>query len=800
MKARRGTGPNVSHRLWWALTASAALAAALGLGWWMWPSLRGAESPTGVALGALPRGVAPSDLNVIVVTLDTTRADKLGCYGDPSRATPNLDRLATEGVLFEQAIAPTPLTLPAHSTIFTGTTPLRHGVRDNGGYTLEPNAETLAETLESHGYATGAFVGAYVLDSRWGLNQGFDRYFDNFDLSKYTSIGLGDVSRIGSEVVDAALPWLDQHAGQRFFAWLHFYDPHSPYEAPEPWRSRFARRPYLGEIAYMDEQVGRLLAWIDARGLAPRTLVVALGDHGESLAEHGEGTHGLFIYDATLRVPLIVRAPYAGLAGRRVPGVVRSEDVMPTILDLVGIAPPRAVQGRSLASLLTGAATDLNLDGYAESYYARNHYGWSELKAIRAGRYKYIEAPRPELYDLEQDAGELHNLYAERRPLADRLAGELRRIVSAGDAMSPKSAPGSVDPETRERLAALGYIGSFTNVAAKPGERLADPKDKIDLFNMLLAARESTGPDAGRMSIETLEKVVAADPEIMDAWMMLGNQFARQGEPERALPYYRKALDLKPDYDLATINMAHAYRQMGRFDAAIAGYERYLQIDPRNGYVHYQIGELFMDTDRIDEAVSHFRKAIELDGRLAQAQNALGVASLRRGDFASAEREIRAALAARPDVGLAHYNLALIAEQRGDLAGAMAEYQREVELHGDAYKAAFNMGRLHERLGNREAQLGAYRRAIEMNPLFAEGHFFLAQLLAELKRDPDEAARVARRGLELAPTSEYAPLGHYVLADLLNDQRRFDEARREAAAGRALEARLRTARPRRVVH
>ena len=275
-----------------------------------------------------------------MITLDTTRWDRLGAYGDRAAMTPNLDRLAQEGVLFEQAIAPAPLTLPAHCTLFTGLLPPRHGVRDNGGYALGAAHRTLASVLKDQGWRTAAFVAAFVLDSRWGLDQGFERYHDNFELGRYRGGSLGDIARRGSEVVDVALPWLEEHANQPFFAWLHFYDPHAPYDPPEPFRTKFARAPYAGEIAYTDSQVGRILKWLDTRGLTDRTIVVAVGDHGESLDQHGESLHGLFVYDATTHVPLIVRTPFSGTMGRRVASVVRGEDVMPTILDLVGGSIP----------------------------------------------------------------------------------------------------------------------------------------------------------------------------------------------------------------------------------------------------------------------------------------------------------------------------------------------------------------------------------------------------------------------------------------------------------------------------
>lgn len=777
-------------RVW---MAAAGIVVLLALAWGAWrlylPAVVGSD---GTSLGSLPRGVGVQDLNVLFLTLDTTRADKLGCYGEPQAATPNLDRLAAGGVRFDQVMAPVPLTLPAHATIFTSTVPPAHGVRDNGGYTLDTRHPTLASVLRRRGgWATGAFVAAFVLDSKWGLDQGFDTYFDDFDLSKYKSASLGDISRPASEVVDQALPWLDQHASERFFAWLHFYDPHSPYDPPEPYKTMYAQRPYLGEIAYMDAQIGRVLGWLDERGLSDRTIVVALGDHGESLNEHGEGTHGLFIYDATLRVPLIIRTPYDRLRSRTVGSFVRSEDVMPTVLDLLRVEAPRGIHGRSLVPLMGGTLSDLNLDGYAETYYPRFHFGWSELRALRAGRYKYIEAPRPELYDTEQDPAETKNLYDERRALADRMAAQLRALETSTTAAQPPERP-SVDPETRERLAALGYIGTFSETPRAPGIRLPDPKDKIDVFNMLLSAREESASGTRTTSIEKLEKVIATDPDIIDAWTMLGNAYMRRSEPSRALEAYKHALKLSPGYDLATINMANAYRELGQHDAAIAGYERYLQSDPKNAYVHYQLGELYMDTHDLDKAGGFFRRALELDARLASARNALGVVAFKRGDLATAEREVRAALDQKADVRLAHYNLALLAERRDDLPSAIAEYQRETEIHPDSFKAEFNLGRLYEQLGDRQNQLAAFRRAIAANERFAEGYFYLAKLLLDLGQDFDEAVRIAQKGLEVGPASEYAPLGRYVLADIYNRQGRRADAERQAALGRALEARQKT--------
>ncbi len=498
-----------------------------GLAAWTCFRPRAVLSVNGQPLGHLPAGVRPDDLNLLLVTLDTTRADRIHAYGFDEIETPNLDRLAREGVLFEQAVSPAPLTLPAHSSIFTGTFPPAHGVRDNGGFFLDERQTTMAERLQAGGFTTGGFVGAYVLDHKWGIAQGFQTYFDDFDLSKYQSLSLGSVDRPGNEVADKALAWLERVGSRRFFGWVHFYDAHSPYDPPEPFKSRYAGHPYVGEIAFVDSQVGRLLAYLDAHHLADRTVVVVMGDHGESLGEHGEGTHGFFVYQATLHVPLLIRAPFDSMVGRRVADTVRSIDLLPTTLELLGVKTPDSFEGTSVVPLMTGAKQELGLAAYSEAIYPRFHFGWSDLRALTSGRYKFVAAPRPELYDLQQDPGELQNLYPERQALGDRMNQELvaleRRMSKT--AAAPAAAV-EVDPDARARLAALGYVGTFVTALAPDRAGLADPKDKIQLFNLMTQARETARNDKeSDEGLHALERVVAADPKVIDAWFMLGNEY-----------------------------------------------------------------------------------------------------------------------------------------------------------------------------------------------------------------------------------------------------------------------------------
>ncbi|HEY7500916.1 MAG TPA: sulfatase-like hydrolase/transferase [Vicinamibacterales bacterium] len=779
----------------WIVLAIVAVASVVA---WQLMRTRAVRTSGGTDLGTLPSGVTRQSLNVVVVTLDTTRADRIGAYGAKSVETPVLDSIAREGVLFDQAVSVAPLTLPAHSSIFTGKFPPEHGVRDNGGFFLGADQVTLAEVLKQRGYRTGAFVAAYVLDSKWGVDQGFDTYFDDFDLSGRRGFSLGSIQRPANEVIDKALPWIREAKGSPFFAWIHLYDPHAPYAPPEPFATRYKDHPYNGEIAFTDAQIGRLVSELRSLGIYDRTVLVVMGDHGESLGDHGESAHGFFIYNSVTRVPFVIWSPFSLTHQRRVADPVRAVDVMPTVLDLLGIAPPSGLSGVSLAALMTGAVSELGLGAYSEAMYPLHHYGWSDLRALRSGRYKVIDAPRPELYDIDRDPLESTNLFSDRRPLGDRMIAELRAQEDRFNKTVASLPASDVDPEARQRLAALGYVGSFVASASEPRTGRADPKDKIGLFNKLGAAtdlsREREADDAASFTriVALLNDVIREDPDVIDAWFMMGTQYLRRNDAAKAVEYFKRTLSLKPDYDLAVMNLAQAYRRLGDDDAALAGFEHYLKIDPKDPFVHYQMGEIWMDRGDLARAEQLFRHALELDSKVAAARNALGVVALKRGDPNTADRLIREALATKPDVRLAHFNLALIAEQRGDVRLAEREYFEELKQHPESYRAAFNLSRLYEQVGDREGQIGALKQSIQSNPHFAEGHFYLAKAYLDANRNLSEAIDLARTGLSLAPKSEYAPLGHYVLADIYNRQGRSREAAQELALGRALEARTKS--------
>jgi arylsulfatase A-like enzyme/Flp pilus assembly protein TadD len=730
---------------------------------------------------------APGTLNVVVITLDTTRADRLGCYGYPAAQTPHIDALAREGVLFEHATATVPLTFPSHSSIFTGLVPPHHGVRDNGGFFLEDGKVTLAERLKDAGWATGAFVAAYVLESRWGLAQGFDEYSDRFQLSKYKVVSLGSVQKRGDEVMDDALRWMEGVRDRKFFAWVHLYDPHGPYDPPERFASRFPGQPYNGELAYTDHVVGRLTAWLRERGLMDRTVVVLTADHGESLGDHGENAHAYFIYGATTHVPLIVRTPWGrrGRSAAQVSGV----DVMPTVLDLVGLPPQPDIDGRSLARAVLDPPAPLDHVAYSETYFPRYHFGWQHLRSLRDGRYAYIDAPEPELYDLAADPGETRNIFKAYSQRAEGLRVALEELGRARADSAP--ARQTMDPETLQRLAALGYVGNVIDV--DPHAVLPDPKAKLKLFQAMGAAKNLGQDGRYEEAVARMREVVAEDPNIIDAHLTMGNWLARLKRGDEAAAAFKRALALKPDDDIALGNLARVYLARGREKDALDALEVYrtaLRLNPKSPQSWYQLATIYLDLGRYEDAVATFKEALSANPRMGASYNGLGVIEFTRGRVDEAERLIEKALALEPRLRTAEYNLGRIAEGRRDVALAERRYRSELETYPDNGRARFNLAQILRARGDREGYLAELRAGVEQAPDFGACYWYLAREELGAGR-LDAAADLARRGLEAQPVSEVAPLGHYVLADVYNRQGQAAKAREEVTKAERLEAALR---------
>ncbi len=736
-----------------------------------------------VLVGACGRANRPPT-NVLVITLDTLRADHVGSYGYGAAKTPVLDALAARGARFASATTTTPLTLSAHTSLFTGTWPTTHGVRDNTGFYVDDSVTTLAEVLKGRGYRTGGFVGAFVLDARWGIAQGFDYYFDEFDLSEDVGPGLDAIQRRGFEVVDAATTWLRQPATTPFFAWVHLYDPHTPYDAPAEFASQFpATRDgaYDAEVAYADAQVGRLLSTLQADGRLENTIVVVMADHGEQLGEHREQSHGFFVYDAVVQVPLIVAGP--GIASRVVPDQVRIVDVMPTVLDLLGVEVPSAVQGASLRPALGGQRQELL--AFSESWYPRFHYGWSELQAVRDGRYKFILAPRRELYDLTADPKELTNLAASDTARADTLERALRALVAKTSTEAAAKGPQPVDAAAEQRLRALGYVGgtSAKNLEERPRR---DPKDSIELYNLLQLAGSDSEANRYDEAAAKVQQALAVDPDIIEAHSRLGNIYTKAGKHAEAAGAYRRALVLDPEHLLSTYNLALSYRALGKIDEAIVGLERTQTLDPRSGRAHFQLGDIYMQRGEPAKALAVLTRGLTLDVDRAPFLVKLAEAHLELQQFDEAERALTEAITLRADVPRGQYNLALVHEQRGRGDAARTAYEAEVGKNPKNYGAHFNLGKLLLKDGRPGDAAVRFRAAVDARPEFAEGYLYLAKALLD-SGDLPGAEKAAQNGLARKPQPSMAPLGHYVLADVFSRMGRENEAARHVALAKRLE-------------
>jgi len=725
------------------------------------------------------------DFNVILITLDTTRADRIGCYGFKNIETPTIDMFAAKGIRFEDCISTTPLTLPAHTSIMTGTLPPFHGVRDNGGFIVPAGIETLAKLFKAKGYATSAFVAAYVLDGHWGLNKGFDFYYDRFDLSKFETISLGNVQRPGNEVIDQVLPWLEQNKGQRFFTWVHLYDPHTPYDPPAPYDKLYADHPYIGEIAFADSQIGRLWQYLDSQGLTDNLFLVFAADHGESLGEHEEASHGFFVYQAAVHVPLIFVTPFAKLQGVVSPGVVSIADIMPTICEMTGIPIPPQVQGKSLVPAFFDPKRTPGSYAYSETFYPRFHYGWSELQAIQDARYKLIMAPVPELYDVVEDPREEKNLVYREKKIFEDMSAAARNYIAKSSENAYEFDMRKIDEETREKLAALGYIGSFIDPAKLKGKKLGNPKEKIGIFNELNRAREIGMSGQAEEAIKIVKGIIAIDPEVTDAYFTLGNIYFKERRFKEAIVQFLASFEKKPDDAFTVINVANAYVAMRKFDEAEAFVLDYFKKGFSDAQLYYLLGNLNYARKKYDKAIPYFEKCLSLNDESVASHNALAAIYINQDNLAKADEHIRAALKINPEQSSVHYNLAQLREKQGRNEEAEAAYLEELRITPSHLKAMFNLSRLYRITGNEGKEIGYLKKTMETDPTFPLSYIYLARIYLNRGERYGEAIDLVRKGIELKPERSELPLGYFLLADLYN--RTGDNARAVECAAKGQE-------------
>ena len=624
-------------------------------------------------------GVRP---NIVLITIDTLRPDHLRCYGYDQIQTPNIDSIASDGVRFEQAYSPVPITLPSHSVIMTGTYPMMSGMHDFSGNNLSPEQPTLATILRARGYDTGAVIAAAVLDRRFGLNQGFDFYYDHFDFSRLAETNLDLMERPANQVIDQALAWLAKPKKKPFFLWVHLYDPHHPYKPPPPFDEKYKSNLYDGEIAFADTQLGRLLSYLKGRGLYNPTLLVMVGDHGEGLGEHGEKTHGFFVYNSTLHVPLIIKPPQSEKVFQKVqPDQFSLVDLMPTMLGLLKQPPPPGVQGKNLADRLLHGSELKGSPLYSETYLPRIHFNWSELRGLAVPSYHLIDGPKPELYDLAHDPSELRNLYVEKQAVSGELRGQLANVVrqyTSGRQLAQKS---SLDPELARRLQSLGYAALAAGDSSRVSDpSLPDPKDRIQVYETVTEAIDDSQHGRFQESIAKLKTTLTTEENSVPIHYLLGLNYYRSKNFADAAAEFKKALASSPNYMLATFNLGLAYAALGDDENAITYLKRTLELDPTNFSAAFDLGVAYLHKEMYPESTEAFRKSVTIYPDFAPGYKALGEMLVFQGKVDAGLKELRMAVRLAPGDPRNHDALSKALQAKGLNAEAAAETRKAEEL------------------------------------------------------------------------------------------------------------------------
>ena len=593
-----------------ALAAAAVLTLGGLLTWFLWPArTAGADGP------------------IILISIDTLRADRLPAYGYSGTRTPNIDRLVADGVLFERAYSQSPQTLPAHTSILSGELPFEHGVRDNIGFLVRKDQRFLQHALKQHGFETGGFVSAYVLREQTGFGSGFDYYDDDLPAAS-PDLPLGQVQRRGEDTVAAARRWLDQRNSPRVFLFVHIYEPHRPYSPP----ARYAgKNPYDGEVEYSDAIIGKLLDHVRAKGLYDRATIVLLADHGEGLGDHGEDEHGMFLYRETIQVPLIVKLRDSRAGNRRVSDPVQQIDVVPTLLDLAGIEQDEAFRGRSLRPVLDGNGRLAEAGMYSETLSPRYHFGWSELYALGDARYRLIRAPRDELFDIVQDPAETKSIAAERPQVRDAM----RRALDTMIAGASVDAPSAVSDEDRQKLAALGYVGTQTGESLRvPGDELPDPKDKIDVLRKYKQATELAAQRQFAAAADALRDLLRTDPQMTDVWVQLAGMYERIGRIADAVDAYKGGIRSNPQNASSLTGAAAGLYKLRRLDDARTHAELAVTVAP--AAAHELLARIAVEQNDPVGARRHAGLARESDPSLPTREMIEGMMLHKQGQYAAA--------------------------------------------------------------------------------------------------------------------------------------------------------------------
>jgi arylsulfatase A-like enzyme/Tfp pilus assembly protein PilF len=667
--------------------------------------------------------------NVILITIDTLRADHVGCYGAQMVKTPTLDALAQDGVVFERAISQVPLTWPSHAVILTGTYPFQNGVQDFTGQPLAPRFRSVAQTFKQAGYSTGAVVSAFVLDRTWGLARGFDFYDDAFSAQTFETKESGLVDRRAAESVVHAIAWLKKNQQHPFFFWLHLYDPHSPYDPPEPYRTEYRSHLYDGEIAYADHELGNLISWLKQNHMYDSSLIVALSDHGESLGEHGEDEHGFFVYNATVHVPLIVKPPAgSGISPGRRSEPVETAAVAPTLLELAGLKNSSdrihaqfqspALFAASLSKSETSPTP--NDPAYSETFYPFSSFGWSPLHAFESSRFHFIEAPKPELYDLETDPGETHNILPQQPATVAVLREKLQALLAHNPFQGQDAAAGNLSPDAQAKLRALGYFGFRAAVSPESLKQgLADPKDKLWEFNSILKAEDAFQLKQDDRAEALLTEVQQRDPQIYIIPFLLGESALRQQDWQKAATNLERCLELNPNFDNAMTGLARALATLGRGDEARNWLDKALKSNPQNYQAWYQEGLLDTASDQ-KAAQSDYEKTVAIQPNFSAGQRELGMLLFQQKDFAAAAPHIAKSIELGLEDARLHNFLGICYNRTNRTLKAVPEFQRAIAMDPKLAEAHLNLAFTHQLLHQYKVAHEEYATACRLAEAFCK--------------------------------------------------------------------------------
>jgi arylsulfatase A-like enzyme/tetratricopeptide (TPR) repeat protein len=667
---------------------------------------------------AAPRVRKP---NVILITIDTLRADHVGCYGAQNVKTPTLDGLAHDGIVFERAMSQVPLTWPSHAVILTGTHPFQNGVQDFTGLPLGAQFRSVAQAFKGAGYATAAVVSAFVLDRSWGLARGFDYYDDAFSAQTFEKKETGLVDRRAGESVAHAIAWLKKTSLSKserrpFFLWLHLYDPHSPYDPPEPFRSEYREHPYDGEIAYADHELGSLIAWLKQNHLYDSSLIVMVSDHGESLGEHGEDEHGFFVYNATVHVPLIVKPPAgSGIPTGRESEPVETAAVAPSLLELAHVNDVIEKQFQVPALFSGQKATE---PAYSETFYPFSSFGWSPLHALESERFHLIDAPKVELYDLESDPRETRNIAGEQPATVAVLQEKLRSLLARNPFGRQEGGAGNLTPEAQAKLRALGYFGFRAAVspeALKQG--LADPKDKLWEFNAILRAEDAYQQGRDAEAEILLRQIQEKDSKIYVIPFLLGESDLRRERWDDAANELQRCLELNPNFDNAMTGLARALAKLGRDEEARIWLDKALQSNPQNYLAWYQKGLL----DQVGDpaaAQAAYEKAVAIQPNFFAGQRELGMSLFQRKEYAAGALHLEKAIELGLNDAHLHNYLGICYSRTNRLQLAIRSYREAMKLDSTLAEAHLNLAYALQRTGNRTQALSEYRAACRLDTKF----------------------------------------------------------------------------------